>query len=62
MHKERTGTHRNAWERTGVHGSAWERHIMSGKRHHECPINTQTITNLPSAVVVASVLFFVLLM
>ena len=42
--------------------SACERHIISDKVHRECPINAQTSTYLPSAIVVDAVLFFVLLL
>ena len=62
MHISRTGMHRSAQERTGAHGSAQERHIKSKKVHHERPINTQIITNLPSDAVVSDVIFFVVLM
>ena len=62
MHISRTGMHRSAQERTGAHGSAQERHIKSKKVHHERPINTQIITNLPSDAVVSAVLVLVLLL
>ena len=60
MHKEHTGMHRNAREHTRVHESAHEIRIMSDKGHHKRPIKSQTSTHLPSAVVVAAVLFLVL--
>ena len=62
MHRELMGTHRNFQERVGLHGSAQERHIMSDKFRHGRPINAQTSMHLPSAVVVAAVLFFLLLL
>ena len=62
MHKEHMGTHRNSQERTGAHRSARERLVISDKGRHKRMINSQTITHLPSAVFVAAVLFFVLLL
>ena len=62
MHRERKGTHRNAQVHTEVHGSEWESCIMSNKLHRKRPINARMSTQLPSAVVVSAVLFFVLLL
>ena len=62
MHRERTGTHRNAQEFTGAHGRERERHIISNKGNHKFPINEQTSMHLPSSVSVYSVLFFLLLL
>ena len=61
MHSGLIGTHSNAQERTGAHFSAQERLIMSKTLHCERPINARTTTHLPSAGVVADVLFFVML-
>ena len=57
--QEHTGTPGNAQERTVAQGKDV---IMSKKVHCECRINAQMSTHLPSDVVVADVLFFVLLL
>ena len=60
VHRELMGIHRNAREGIGAHVSAQEWCIISNKSHRKRPINTRMSTHLPSTVVVAVVLFFVL--
>ena len=62
MHRERTGTHMNAWKRRVAHRSARERHIMTDKGHFERPVNSRMSKQLTYAIVAADVLNFVLLM
>ena len=57
IQREHTGTHRNSRELTKVHRSTEERRYNVQKGHRKFPINTQTSTHLPSAVVVAAVIF-----
>ena len=62
IHLEFTGTRRNAQGCTGAHESARGKRIISDKGHRKRLINEQTNTQLPFAVVVSDVLFFVLLL
>ena len=56
---EHIGTPGNSQERTGAQGKDF---IMTEKGHNVCPINAPMSTHLPSAAVVADVIFFVLLL